>query len=112
MAKVMGITKVSNAVFPHQRAAGNQCARLSTIMEHCKAVGLINIDVVVAGTMFLGEMLEPIKGTSDPYKKMEMGIPYTKRPVALCYDYSLTIPTRCAKDLFERLWQEKDLSRY
>ncbi len=97
MAKVMGITKVSNAVFPHERAAGNQCARLSTIMEHCKAVGLINIDVVVAGTMFLGEMFEPIKGTSDPYKKMEMGIPYTKRPVALCYDYSLTIPAGAQK---------------
>ncbi len=97
MAKVMGITKVSNAVFPHNRAAGNQCAMLSTIMEHCKAMGLIDVDVVVAGTMFLGKMLEPVKGTSDPYKKMEMGIPYTKRPKALRYDYNLSIPANAQK---------------
>ncbi len=91
MAKVVGITKVSNAVYPHDRGAG-KCARLSTIMEHCKAIGLINIDVVVAGTMFLGKMFEPIKSTSEPYKKMEMGIPFTKRPKALVYDYMITIP--------------------
>lgn len=92
MAKVMGITKVSNALFPDEHTPGNKCARLSTIMEHCKAIGLINIDVVVAATMFLGKMFEPIKGTSDPYKKMEMGIPFTRRPVALVYDYRLVIP--------------------
>lgn len=92
MAKVMHITKVSNAVFPHERSGADKCARLSTIMEHCKAIGLINVDVVVAGTMFLGQMMEPIKSTANPYQKMEMGIPYTKRPKALVYDYNLTIP--------------------
>lgn len=92
MARVVGITKVSNALFPEDRAPGDKCARLSTIMEHCKAIGLINIDVVVAATVFLGKMFEPIKDTSDPYEKMEMGIPFTRRPVALVYDYRLTIP--------------------
>lgn len=80
MAKVMGITKVSNAVFPDTRGSG-KCARLTTIMENCKAIGLINIDVLVAGTMFLGRMLEPVKSTSDPYGKMEMGIPDRKSVV-------------------------------
>ncbi len=97
MAKVAGLTKVSNAVYPYDHTAGNKCARLSTIMEHCKAAGMINVDVVVAGTMFLGKMLEPVKGTSNPYAKMEMGIPYTKRPKALCYDYMLTIPANGKK---------------
>lgn len=92
MAKVMGITKVSNAVYPEQRSAGNMCAKLSTTMERCKAIGVVDISVVVAGTMFLGEMLEPVKSTSDPYSKMVMGIPFTKRPKALSYDYQLTIP--------------------
>lgn len=92
MAKVMGITKTSNAVYPDQRSAGNKCAKLCTQMENCKAIGIINIDVMVAGTLFLGQMFEPIKSTSDPYSKMEMGIPFTKRPKALCYDYRLTIP--------------------
>lgn len=92
MAKVAGITKVSNSVFPQERSGSNKCARLTTDMEHCRAIGLINIDVVVAGTVFLGKMIEPIKSTSNPYTKMEMGIPYTKRPKALRYDYKLTIP--------------------
>lgn len=92
MAKVMGITKVSNAVFPDQRSAGNRCCKLQTIMEHCKAIGLINIDVVVAGSIFLGEIMEPIKSTNDPYSKMEMGIPFTRRPKALKFDYKVQMP--------------------
>lgn len=92
MARVCGITKTSNAVFPAQRTPGDKCARLTTRIENCKAIGIINIDVVVAGTMFLGQMFEPIKSTSDPYSKMEMGIPFTDRPVALVYDYKLFIP--------------------
>lgn len=92
MAKVCGITKTSNAVYPAAHKGNGRCARLTTRLEHCKAIGLINIDVLVAGTIFLGRMFEPIKSTKDPYTKMEMGIPFTRRPKALQYDYSLTIP--------------------
>lgn len=92
MAKVCGITKTSNAVYPDTREGSNLCAKLTTRLENCKAIGIINIDVVVAGTVFLGRMFEPIKSTSDPYSKMEMGIPFTKRPSALVYDYKLYIP--------------------
>lgn len=92
MAKMMGITKVSTSVMPCEHPGHGKCARLTTDMEHCKAIGLINVDVVVAGTLFLGRMLEPVKSTKDPYAKMEMGIPYTKRPKALQYDYKLSIP--------------------
>lgn len=92
MAKVSGITKTSNAVFPEVRPGGGRCARLTSRMETCKALGIININVMVAGSMFLGKMIEPIRSTSDPYSKMEMGVPFTKRPTALVYDYELTIP--------------------
>lgn len=92
MAKMMGVTKVSNAVYPAERSAGNKCARLTTQMEHVSAAGILNMDVVVAGTVFLGRMLEPVKSTSDPYKKMDMGMRYTKRPKALRFDYKLTVP--------------------
>ncbi len=91
MAKVHGITKVSNSLYPDTRGRG-RCAKLTSGMEHCRALGIINIDVFVAGTLFLGEMLEPIKSTSDPYAKMEMGIPFTGRPSALVYDYRVTVP--------------------
>ena len=93
MAKVMGITKTSNAVYPDERAPGNKCAKLCTRLENCKAIGIVNIDVMVAGTLFLGRMFEPIKSTSDPYSKMEMGVPFTKRPSALSFDYR----TECSR---------------
>lgn len=92
MAKVVGITKVSNAVFPDDRAPGDKCAKLTTMMEHCKAIGLINIDVMVAGTIFLGQIIEPIRSTTSPYSKMENGIPFTKRPKAMSFDYKLEVP--------------------
>ena len=92
MAKVVGITKGSNAVFPDTRATGNRCCKMTTLMEHCKAIGLINVDVVVAGSVFLGRFIEPVKSTKEPYSKMEMGIPFTKRPDALQFDYKLNMP--------------------
>ena len=41
----------------------------------------------MSGSIFLGEVNEPIRSTSNPYGKMEMGIPFTKRPVRLIFDY-------------------------
>lgn len=99
MANVMGIVKTSNAVFPDTRAEGNRCCKLSTILEKCKAIGIINIEVLVTGTVFLGEMLEPIRSTSNPYSKMEMGVPFSKRPKSLRFDYRLEMP-----DADERLY--------
>ncbi len=92
MAKVVGITKTSNAVYPDEREPGNKCVKMTSIVERCHAIGLINIDVMVAGSIFLGRMYEPIKSTSNPYGKMEMGIPFTKRPKAVVYDYRLEVP--------------------
>lgn len=92
MAKVCGITKTSNAVFPDAREGGGRACKLTTMMEHCKALGIINVDVLVAGSIFLGEFMEPVKSTSEPYSKMEMGIPFTKRPKALQFDYKLSMP--------------------
>lgn len=92
MAKVVGIVKTSNAVYPDTRPGGGKCAKLTTKLEHCKAIGLINIDVLVAGTLFLGRMFEPITSTNDPYSKMEMGIPFTKRPKTLRFDYKVDMP--------------------
>jgi len=92
MAKVAGVTKTSNAVYPEARPGGGRCAKLTAHMEQCKALGIININVMVAGSIFLGKMIEPIKGTSNPYSNMEMGVAFSKRPKALVYDYELVIP--------------------
>lgn len=91
-ARVVGITKTSNAVYPDARESGGRCAKLTTKLEHCKAIGLININVLVAGTLFTGRMFEPITGTSEPYAKMEMGVPFTKKPKTLRFDYKVEMP--------------------
>lgn len=93
MAKVMGITKVSNCVYPFERSADNECAKLTTKVEECKAMGIVDIKVLAAGSIFLGQMIEPIKSTSNPYQKMNMGVPFTKRPKAVQFDYMLEIPS-------------------
>lgn len=92
MAKVMGVTKTSNAVYPADRTPGDKCARLTTILEHCKVLGLFDIKVLVSGSIFLGSMKEPISNTSNPYGKMEFGVPFTGRPKALRFDYKVVNP--------------------
>ena len=63
------------------------------MMEHVKAAGIVNMDVLVAGSIFLGSMTEPVSSTKNPYSKMEMGLPFTKRPKYLQFDYKLNAPT-------------------
>lgn len=92
LANVMGVIKTSNAVSPGIHPGKGKCAVLSTKMEHCKAIGVINIDVLVSGSIFLGRMIEPIKSTSNPYSKMDMGVPFARRPKYLQFDYKLHNP--------------------
>lgn len=90
-AKVSGVVKGSTTVSPFNHD-GNTCARLEAKMEQVKVLGLINMDVMVAGSIFLGEVFEPVTSTKSPYSKMEMGVPYTKRPKALVFDYMIDMP--------------------
>lgn len=91
-AKVMGVVKTSNAVFPADHEGHGKCARLTTMLEKCKVAGMFNIEVLVSGSIFLGKMNEPIANTSSPYSKMEMGIPYNLKPKALVFDYKVVDP--------------------
>ena len=79
MAKVAGITKTNTSVFPEKRGDG-YCARLDTRMESVKVLGLVNITVLAAGSIFTGSVHEPIKGTKNPQKMLQTGIPFTKKP--------------------------------
>lgn len=91
-AHVSGINKASNAVFPDTRPGGGKCAKLCSMVESLKVLGIVNLDVMVSGSIFLGQMIEPISSTKNPYSKMEMGMPYTKRPKALVFDYKVDMP--------------------
>lgn len=94
LAKVSGVVKTSVTVFPEKRGEG-YCARLETRLEHCKVLGLFNIRVLASGTVFLGEMVEPITDTKNPQSKLVSGIPFTGRPVALVYDYKVRTGGQC-----------------
>lgn len=89
MARVSGVVKASITVFPEKRDDG-YCARLETRMEHVKVLGLINISVLATGTIFLGEVKEPVKDTKNPQSKLNSGIRFTKRPKALAFDYKVS----------------------
>lgn len=92
LAKVMGVTKGSNAVFRETRSGDDYCAKMSTILETVSALGVIDMKVLVAGSIFLGKVVEPISSTKNPYSKMEMGLPFTKRPNYLVFDYKVNAP--------------------
>lgn len=90
-AKVVGVVKGSNTVVPATHNS-NRCAKMQAKMEEVKVLGLVNMDVMVAGTIFLGQVYEPITSPKGPFSKMEMGIPYTKRPSYLVYDFQVDMP--------------------
>lgn len=90
MAKVCGITKTNTSVYREKRGDG-YCARLETRIEEVKVMGLVNIRVLAAGSVFLGCVPEPITSTSDPMSKLSMGIPFTKRPKAISFDYKVKL---------------------
>lgn len=91
LAHVSGIYKTNNSVYRDKHENGH-CAKLVTHIEKVKVLGLINIKVLAAGSIFLGDMKEPITGTKDGPKALNFGIPFTHRPKALRYDYKVQVP--------------------
>ncbi len=87
-AKVAGVEKSSTSVFKEKRGDGF-CARLETYFVGVKVLGLVNIRVLAAGSIFLGEVKEPITGTKNPQHWIKSGIPFTKRPSAIKFDYKI-----------------------
>ena len=86
LAVVKGVTKSSCTVFPEYHGKGH-AARLETRIERVKVMGLINISVLATGTIFLGEIAEPVRDTKNPQAKLMMGIPFTECPKSVIYDY-------------------------
>lgn len=90
LAKVVGIVKTNNSVYKDKRDNG-YCARLETHIESVKVLGMVNITVIAAGSVFLGDMLEPITGTKNAEQNVNWGVPFTKKPKAIRYDYKVKV---------------------
>ncbi len=72
-------------VFPEKRGAG-YCSRLETKIRKDNIAGF-NVEVLLSGTLFLGELLEPVHSMKDPKKNVSQGIPFTGKPNAVKFDY-------------------------
>ncbi len=90
LAKVAGVTKTNTSVFPERRGTGF-AARMDTRMESVRVLGLIDITVLAAGSTFLGSVHEPIKSTKNPHKILQSGIPFSKKPRAVRFDYKIKL---------------------
>lgn len=91
MAKVMGVVKTNNSVYRDSHGSGH-CVKMETHIETCRVLGMMNIKVLAAGSIFLGDMKEPITGTKDGPKALNWGIPFTRCPKALRFDYRVQVP--------------------
>ena len=90
-ANIIGIKKVSCTAVPENREGGGKCARLDSKLEVVRVLGMVDIEVLISGSIYLGELYEPIRSVNNPYGKMTMGIPFTKRPKKLIFDYNLSM---------------------
>lgn len=89
-AKIMGIHKVSNTVYPEIRGDGH-CARLETKVDEITVLGFVNVSILASGSLFLGQLIEPVSSSKDPYSILNMGIPFTRKPKTLLLDYKCKI---------------------
>lgn len=89
MAKVSGITKTNVSVYREARPGHGYCAKLVTHLEECKVLGIVNIKVLAAGSIYLGQTQEPITDTKNPMAKLNAGMRFTKRPKAIVFDYKV-----------------------
>ncbi len=90
LARVAGITKTNCSVFPCDGVEGKS-AQMLTRIEKVKALGIVNISVIAAGAVYLGSMVEPIKGTANPQAMLNSGMPFTKSPKAVRFDYKVQL---------------------
>ena len=90
-ARVLGIDKTSGTTRPEKRGDG-YCARMDCKLESMTALK-IDLKLQIAGTIFTGKTYEPVplKAANDPYRQVDFGMPFTRRPIALQCDYKARI---------------------
>lgn len=89
-AVVSGIQKAAGTVEPERRGDG-YCAHLAVKNLEVVVFKIVNIHVIVAGTIFWGQTIEPVTTAKDPYRNIDFGVPFTKRPSYLMYDFKCEV---------------------
>lgn len=104
-ARVSGVTKAQVSVFMDKHGTGS-CAKLETSVANVKVLGMINISVLASGSIFTGEMIEPVTDTDNPMSKMNLGMPFVRRPKAIRFDYMVKLtdaPNRMRQTGFSKV---------
>lgn len=99
-AKLAGVVKTNVSVYKEERPGHGYCAKLLSHLVSCKVLGMVDVEVFAAGSLFLGTAEEPVSSAKNPYGKINFGVPFTKKPKALVFDYKTKIigtPTRIRK---------------
>ena len=107
-AKVAGVVKTNTSVYRDSHVGHGSCVKLVTHIESVKVIGLINIRVLAAGSLFTGEMKEPITSSKNPMSNMDIGVAFTQRPRAVKYDYKVQLsdsPNRIRETGFSKVTQ-------
>ena len=86
-AEVKGVTKTNVNVRPGVHGNG-KCAVLSTEIMSFKVFGAVKVNVLAAGAIYTGVIKEPVSSLSDSFGMINMGIPFTRKPSALVFDYA------------------------
>lgn len=90
-AKVSGVTKTNVSVYRDSHPGHGNCVKLYTHIVEAKVFGIINIKVLAAGSIFLGNTIQPITDTKNPMAKLNAGVSFSGRPKALVFDYKTHI---------------------
>lgn len=90
MAKVAGVVKTNVTVYPEAHNGG-KCVKMVSHVVGVKVLGLVNVHVLAAGSIYLGTMLEPITSSSNPFGYLDYGIPFTHKPKAIQFDYKVKL---------------------
>ncbi len=85
-------------VFPEKRGNG-YCCRLETKIRKDNIVGM-KVEVLIAGTLFVGEMIEPVKGVKEPLKNVNQGVPFNKKPKAVKFDYKYNVGNKMVNAVY------------
>jgi len=94
----MVLDVANTRVFPEKRGSG-YCCRLETAIRRDNIAGL-KVEVLIAGTLFVGELIEPVRGLKDPVKNVSQGIPFTQKPKAVKFDYKYEVGDKRVKAIY------------
>ncbi len=83
----VGVVKGSSTVSRDTRETGGYVAKLETKLEKVRVLGLFNINVIAAGSVYLGNIIEPIKSVKSAIENVCRGVEISSMPKQIMFDY-------------------------